>query len=59
VILVSPKHAHDARFLAALRPLLGAIPVDAMRKANLSVDRDVNKATPAQASVALEAAIRK
>ena len=59
VILVSPKHANDPKFLSALRPLLGAIPVDAMRKANLSVDRDTDKATPAQAAVALEAAIRK
>ena len=57
VILVSPRRAHDARFLTALRPLIGAIPVEAMRKANLSVDRDVDKATPEQAARALEKAI--
>jgi osmoprotectant transport system permease protein len=59
VILVSPKRAGDARFAAALRPLVGAIPVEAMRKANLSVDRDTDKATPAAAAKALEAVIGK
>jgi osmoprotectant transport system permease protein len=59
VILVAPRRAADARFAAALKPLIGAIPVEAMRKANLSVDRDADKATPAAAAWALEAAIRK
>jgi osmoprotectant transport system permease protein len=58
VILVSPRRAHDARFLAALRPLIGAIPVETMRRANLSVDRDTDKATPEAAARALEATIR-
>jgi osmoprotectant transport system permease protein len=57
VILVSPKRSGDARFTAALRPLLGAIPVEQMRKANLSVDRDQDKQTPAQAAQALAKAI--
>ncbi|MDR3513804.1 MAG: ABC transporter permease/substrate-binding protein [Caulobacteraceae bacterium] len=57
VILVAPKRAGDARFTAALQPLIGAIPVEAMRKANLSVDRDADKATPESAARALEAAI--
>ena len=55
VILVSPQRAGDARLLAALRPLIGAIPVEAMRQANYSVDRDEAKATPAQAAAALSA----
>jgi osmoprotectant transport system permease protein len=55
VVLVSPKRAGDARLIGALRPLIGKIPVDAMRAANLSVDRDQDKATPAQAAKALEA----
>jgi len=55
VVLISPKRAHDARLLAALRPLIGKIPVEAMREANLSVDRDRDKATPAQAAKALRA----
>jgi osmoprotectant transport system permease protein len=53
VILVSAKRAHDARLLAALRPLVGAIDVAAMRAANYSVDRDLDKRTPAQAAQAL------
>jgi osmoprotectant transport system permease protein len=57
VILVSPKRAADAKFVAALRPLIGAISVEAMRKANLSVDRDQDKQTPAQAAQALAKAI--
>jgi osmoprotectant transport system permease protein len=53
VVLVSPKRAHDGRLLAALRPLIGKIPVEAMREANYSVDRDRDKQTPAQAAAAL------
>lgn len=55
VILVSPGRAGDARLLGALRPLVGAVPVEAMREANYSVDRDRDKATPAQAAAALAA----
>ncbi|HEY2661585.1 MAG TPA: glycine betaine ABC transporter substrate-binding protein [Caulobacteraceae bacterium] len=57
VILVSAKRARDSRFVAALRPLVGAIPVETMRAANLSVDRDRNKLAPAQAADALAARI--
>jgi osmoprotectant transport system permease protein len=57
VILLSPKRAHDAAFQHALAPMLGAISVEVMRKANLSVDRDQDKATPAQAAKALETSI--
>ncbi len=38
-----------------LKPLIGRIDVTAMRAANLSVDRDADKASPAQAAKALEA----
>jgi len=55
VVLISPKRAHDARLLSALEPLIGKIPVEAMRDANLSVDRDQAKATPAEAAKALRA----
>ncbi len=54
VILVSPKRAHDARFKAALQPLVGAIPVQTMRAANYSVDREQNKLAPGQAARALK-----
>jgi osmoprotectant transport system permease protein len=57
VILLSPKRAHDPRFQRALAPMLGAIPVETMRRANLSVDRDQDKATPAQAARMLEGTI--
>lgn len=50
VILVSPKRADDQRLLSALRPLVGAVSVEAMRAANYSVDRDRDKATPAEAA---------
>ena len=54
VVLISPKRARDARLREALTPLIGRIPVDAMREANLGVDRDVGKVTPEQAAEALE-----
>ena len=57
VILLSPRRAKDVRFQHALAPMLGAIPVETMRKANLTVDRDQDKQTPAQAAKALEATI--
>jgi len=54
VILVSPKRAGDRRLIGALKPLVGAIPVSAMRAANYSVDRDADKASPAQAAAMLD-----
>jgi osmoprotectant transport system permease protein len=59
ILLLSPKHRDDARFQAALRPLIGAIPVDAMRQANYMVDRDANKASPDEAARWLEARIAR
>ncbi|QJU56642.1 ABC transporter permease subunit [Sphingomonas sp. AP4-R1] len=58
LLLASPARAHDARFLAALRPLVNAIPVDAMREANYRVDRDAGKATPEDAASWLAGRIR-
>jgi osmoprotectant transport system permease protein len=55
VLLISPKRANDQRLVGALKPLVGKIGVTAMRAANFSVDRDQDKATPAQAAKALEA----
>ena len=54
VVLISPRRADDARLREALRPLIGAIPVEAMRAANLSVDRDEGKAAPRGAAAELE-----
>jgi len=54
MVLISPKRANDERLLAALRPLIGKVSVEAMRAANYSVDRDTGKLTPAEAARTLE-----
>jgi osmoprotectant transport system permease protein len=48
VLLAAP--GTDRRVVEALRPLIGAIPVERMRRANLMVDRDADKRTPAEAA---------
>lgn len=58
IVLVSPKTAADAKLVAALKPLIGAIDVTAMQEANYTVDRTRNKQSPAQAAVALDRKIR-
>lgn len=50
VVLVSGRRAGDARLMAALRPLIGRVGVEAMRTANYSVDRDSGKLSPAAAA---------
>ena len=40
--------------IAALSPLIGAISVERMRQANLMVDRDTDKRTPAEAALWLD-----
>jgi osmoprotectant transport system permease protein len=57
VILISPQRAGDTRLIGALKPLLGKIDADAMRRANLTVDRDADKQSPAQAAAGLASAI--
>lgn len=59
VILISPRRGQDAALRRALQPLIGAIAVERMRQANLMVDRDQAKATPAQAAGWLAGAIRR
>ncbi len=54
MLLVGPAHAHDARFLAALRPLIGSIPLTLMQEANLMVDRDQDKQTPSATAAWLD-----
>ncbi|GGE83348.1 ABC transporter permease/substrate-binding protein [Sphingomonas prati] len=46
LLLVGGARAGDARVRAALQPLVGRVPVAAMRQANYMVDRDADKATP-------------
>lgn len=54
VVLVSPRRAGDRLLLGALKPLIGKISVQAMQAANLSVDRDTEKTSPAEAAKLLE-----
>ena len=58
VVLIAPKRSGDQRLIGTLRPLIGAITVEAMRTANYSVDRDDQKASPAQAAKVLEAGLK-
>ena len=50
LLLASAKCAVAPRCAAALKPLVGAIPVAAMREANYRVDRDADKQSPAVAA---------
>ena len=54
VLLVSPRHAGDDRFLAALKPLIGSIDLKTMQQANLMVDRPDDKKTPEETASWLE-----
>jgi osmoprotectant transport system permease protein len=54
LLMLSPRIAKDAGVIAALEPLINAISVEAMREANLAVDReDAAKLTPKQAAAEL------
>ncbi len=54
ILLLAPARAKDARLVAALQPLVGRIPVEAMRAANYRVDRDTDKQSPDAAARWLE-----
>lgn len=54
ILLLTPARARDARMIAALTPLIGRVPVEAMRAANYQVDRDVGKVSPDAAARWLE-----
>jgi osmoprotectant transport system permease protein len=54
VVLLAPQRANDPVLRAALQPLIGSIPLELMRQANLMVDRDVDKVTPGAAASWLE-----
>ncbi|CAN5385877.1 glycine betaine ABC transporter substrate-binding protein [soil metagenome] len=59
VLLIAPGRADDARLRRALAGLEAAITVEAMQKANFSVDRDADKASPSEAARALEAGLKR
>ncbi|HEY7231961.1 MAG TPA: ABC transporter permease/substrate-binding protein [Pseudolabrys sp.] len=42
ILLLSPRRAHDERLINAVKPLIGAIPVDLMREANARASGDVS-----------------
>ncbi len=50
IVLLGPRMADDEQLAAALAPLVGAIPVEAMREANYTVDRSEDKLTPREAA---------
>ncbi|MXO65858.1 ABC transporter permease/substrate-binding protein [Altericroceibacterium endophyticum] len=50
LLLITPSRAEDARFVDALKPLIGAIDVETMREANYAVDREVDKKSPREAA---------
>ncbi|MEM1052096.1 MAG: ABC transporter permease/substrate-binding protein [Pseudomonadota bacterium] len=51
MLMLSPRIADDKAIAAALRPLIGAISVEAMREANFAVDREgEGKLTPKEAA---------
>ena len=50
VLLVGPSVSEDERILKALEPLVGAIDVQTMRKANHMVDRGTDKRTAREAA---------
>lgn len=59
VVLVSAKHAHDERLIAALKPLVGAISLKTIQRANLMVDRQTDKRSPEETAVWLADQIRR
>ncbi|HEY6641768.1 ABC transporter permease/substrate-binding protein [Povalibacter sp.] len=45
IVLLAPRRATDAVLRQVIEPLIGAISIETMREANLSVDRDSDKVT--------------
>jgi osmoprotectant transport system permease protein len=50
ILLLSPAHASDKKMIATLHGLIGRIPVEVMREANYTVDRDEDKVSPEEAA---------
>jgi len=50
VVLISPRRSDDKPFIAALEPLIRAISLPLMQRANLRADRTENKETPQEAA---------
>ncbi|MDX2092582.1 MAG: ABC transporter permease/substrate-binding protein [Kofleriaceae bacterium] len=58
MLLLGPRVADDPGVACALAPLRGRITVDLMRRANLMVDREADKRTPAAAATWLLAQVQ-
>jgi osmoprotectant transport system permease protein len=54
VLLVSPARANDANFIAALKPLVGAIDLARMQRANLMADREIDKQSPEEIAAGID-----
>lgn len=50
MLMLTEERRNDVALVAALEPLVGAIPVETMRQANYRVDRDTDKQSPSQAA---------
>lgn len=50
MLLVAPGRGDDAKFIDAIKSLVGAITVENMREANYKVDREADKQSPKQAA---------
>jgi len=59
ILLLAPKRSGDDKFVAALKPLTGAITVANMREANYMVDRKDDKKTPKQAALWLDGKVKE
>jgi osmoprotectant transport system permease protein len=59
ILLLSPKRANDAALIAALEPLVGAIPVELMRAANLRASGGAGTALPSAVAAWLWEQIKK
>ena len=59
LLLAGPRASRDTRLIAALKPLVGAIPVDTVRRANFMVDRATDKRSPDDAARWLASATRR
>jgi osmoprotectant transport system permease protein len=57
VLLASASRANDRPFIAALKPLIGSIDLVTMQRANLMVDRDIDKRSPGDVARMLDSKI--
>ncbi|MEW4468897.1 ABC transporter permease/substrate-binding protein [Parasphingorhabdus sp. JC815] len=58
MVLIAQGFSDDKNFMGAIKPLIGAITVENMRKANYMVDRKTDKRSPGRAALWLDQQIR-